>query len=75
MAELSPNTHLTASITFDFPHPFGPTIQDILEGKETVVGSTKDLKPESFIAFSLIILIPLKGKNPVPFEKAARKQN
>ena len=75
MAELSPNTHLTASITFDFPHPFGPTIQDILEGKETVVGSTKDLKPESFIAFNLIILIPLKGKNPVPFEKAARKQN
>jgi|TARA_B100002052_G_scaffold292326_1_gene313728 hypothetical protein len=47
----------------------------MLEGKETVVGSTKDLKPESFIAFSLIILIPLKGKNPVPFEKAARKQN
>ena len=74
-AELSPKTHLTASITFDFPHPLGPTIQDIEEGKVTVVGSTKDLKPDSFIEFNLIIYILLGGKNPVLQKEALMKQN
>jgi|TARA_B000000557_G_scaffold259999_1_gene256709 hypothetical protein len=50
-------------------------MQDILEGKVTVVGSTKDLKPESLIEFSLIFLIPLGGKNPMLYEKALMKQN
>ena len=65
LAELSPKTHLTASITFDFPHPLGPTIHDMLEGKVTVVGSTNDLKPESFIELSLMILIPFEGRKPM----------
>jgi len=38
----------------DFPQPFGPTIQDMLEGKVTDVGSTNDLKPDSFIELSRI---------------------
>ena len=29
LAELSPSTHLTASITLDLPQPFGPTTQVI----------------------------------------------
>ena len=51
LAELSPSTHRTASITFDFPHPFGPTTAVISLGKGIVVGSTKDLKPASLIFF------------------------
>ena len=54
LAELSPKTQRTASITLDFPQPFGPTIQDMLEGKVTDVGSTNDLKPDSFIELSRI---------------------
>ena len=75
LAELSPSTHLTASITLDFPQPFGPTIQDMLEGKVTDVGSTKDLKPESFMELSLIFSVPLGGKNPMLARKALQKQN
>ena len=74
-AELSPKTHLTASITLDFPQPFGPTIHDMLEGKVTEVGSTKDLKPESFTELSLIFSVPLGGKNPMLARKALLKQN
>ena len=55
LAELSPNTQRTASITLDFPQPFGPTIQDILDGKVTEVGSTKDLNPDSLMELSLMI--------------------
>ena len=40
---------MTASITFDFPQPFGPTIPTRLEGRVSVVGSTNVLKPESLI--------------------------
>ena len=49
LADDSPSTHLTASITFDFPQPFGPTIPTRLEGRVSVVGSTNVLKPESLI--------------------------
>jgi len=49
LAELSPITHRTASMTFDLPHPFGPTTPTRLLGKVIVVGSTKDLKPASLI--------------------------
>jgi hypothetical protein len=66
LAELSPKTQRTASITFDFPQPFGPTIQDMLEGNVTEVGSTKDLKPESFTEFSLMNVFYLGGKGPMP---------
>ena len=54
LAEDSPNTQRTASITFDFPQPFGPTTAHRLLGKCTVVGSTKDLNPESLIDLSRI---------------------
>ena len=43
----SPSTQRTASITFDLPHPFGPTTPTSCPGREIVVGSTKDLKPAS----------------------------
>src|SRR5210317_1179481 len=49
LAELSPITHRTASITFDLPHPLGPTTPTRLLGNVIVVGSTKDLKPASLI--------------------------
>jgi hypothetical protein len=54
LAEISPITHLTASIILDLPHPLGPTTPDMLEGKLIFVGSTKDLKPERLIFFNRI---------------------
>ena len=53
-AEDSPKTQRTASITLDFPQPFGPTIPTIVDGRDKVVGSTKVLKPESFILLNRI---------------------
>ena len=38
----------------DFPQPLGPTIPTMEDGKENVVGSTKDLNPESFMQLSRI---------------------
>jgi hypothetical protein len=52
LAELSPITHLTASITLDLPHPLGPTTPTRLLGKVIFVGSTNDLKPASLILLS-----------------------
>ena len=49
--------------------------QDMEEGKVTVVGSTKDLKPDSFIEFNLIICILLGGKNPLLQKEALMKLN
>ena len=45
LAEISPITQRTASMMFDLPQPFGPTTPVRLLGNDTVVGSTKDLKP------------------------------
>ena len=59
LAELSPITHLTASITFDLPQPLGPTTPTKFDGNVIDVGSTKDLKPESLILLSLILLADL----------------
>ena len=56
-AESSPSTQRTASITFDFPHPFGPTTPTILVGNDIFVGSTKLLKPDSFMCFSCILRV------------------
>src|SRR6056297_1534395 len=53
-AELSPITQRTASMMLDLPQPLGPTTAVMLEGKGTVVGSTKDLKPASLIDLSRI---------------------
>lgn len=38
----------------DLPQPLGPTTPTMEDGKENVVGSTKDLNPESFTQFSRI---------------------
>ena len=55
LADDSPITQRTASIVFDLPQPFGPTMPVKLLGKLMVVGSTKDLKPESLILLKRII--------------------
>src|SRR6201999_1778374 len=55
LAESSPMTQRTASITFDLPQPFGPTTPVRLLGKLTWVGSTKDLKPASLILVNRIL--------------------
>ncbi len=52
LAELSPITQRTASMMFDLPQPLGPTTADMLLGKLTVVGSTKDLNPASLMHLS-----------------------
>ncbi len=49
LAELSPMTQRTASMMLDLPQPLGPTTPVMLVGRCSVVGSTKDLKPESLI--------------------------
>ena len=51
-AEPSPITQRTASMMLDLPQPLGPTMPVRLVGAWKVVGSTKDLKPASFIAVS-----------------------
>ena len=48
LADDSPNTQRTDSITLDLPQPFGPTTPTRWPCKWMVVGSTKDLKPASF---------------------------
>tara|TARA_B100001029_G_C15055785_1_gene454265 strand:- start:1557 stop:1700 length:144 start_codon:yes stop_codon:yes gene_type:complete len=45
------------------------------EGKVTVVGSTKDLKPDNFTEFNLIICILSGGKNPLLQKEALMKLN
>ncbi|EXJ16313.1 hypothetical protein D779_0455 [Imhoffiella purpurea] len=54
LAELSPMTQRTASMTFDLPQPLGPTTPIRLLGNDTAVGSTKDLNPASLIFSSRI---------------------
>src|SRR5690606_23617622 len=49
LAELSPITQRTASMMLDLPQPLGPTTPVMLLGRCRVVGSTKDLKPDSLI--------------------------
>src|SRR5262245_58155824 len=49
LAALSPMTQRIASMMFDLPQPFGPTMPDMLVGKCSVVGSTNDLNPASLI--------------------------
>src|SRR5471030_1310790 len=45
----SPSTQRTASMMLDLPQPFGPTTPTSWPGTWKWVGSTKDLKPASFI--------------------------
>ena len=51
-AEDEPRTHFTDSVTFDFPHPFGPTILANCASTLIVVGSTNVLKPANLICLS-----------------------
>ena len=44
-APRSPKTHRKASIIFDLPEPFGPTIAVTLAGKSKTVFCANDLKP------------------------------
>ncbi len=57
LAELSPITQRTASMTLDLPQPLGPTTPTRALGKVIVVGSTNDLKPASFILLSRMLWI------------------
>ncbi len=54
LAELSPITQRTASMTLDLPQPLGPTTAHRLLGKLTLVGSTNDLKPANLMLFRRI---------------------
>src|SRR5207344_365334 len=49
LAEDSPSTQRTASMTLDLPHPLGPTTPTRSPGTGMWVGSTKDLKPASLM--------------------------
>src|SRR5947209_10574441 len=49
--DCSPSAHRTASVTFDFPDPFGPTITLTPGPNSSRVRSGKDLKPFSVIDF------------------------
>ena len=51
--DVSPRTHLTASMIFDLPQPFGPIIPVLFADKDISVLSTKDLNPEIFIFVNL----------------------
>ena len=46
-APCSPITQASASTTFDFPEPLGPTTQVIPRSNRRVVGAAKDLNPLS----------------------------
>jgi hypothetical protein len=49
LALLSPRTQRTASMMLDLPQPFGPTTPTSCPGSMKLVGSAKDLKPESLM--------------------------
>ena len=55
LAERSPRTHLTASTTFDLPHPLGPTMPIFCSLKRKSTGSANDLKPVSVTLASLML--------------------
>ena len=45
----SPSTQRTASMMLDLPQPLGPTMPTSCPGTATVVASTNDLNPASFM--------------------------
>src|SRR3990167_1379270 len=69
LGELSPMTQVTASIIFDLPQPFGPTIAMSLLGRLMVVGSTNDLKPAILMLescmFPSLIKVQAEGLSPM----------
>ena len=50
----APSTQVTASTTFDFPDPFGPTTTVTPGSNSRVVGSANDLKPLRWSRFKNI---------------------
>ena len=52
LALLSPSTQRTASMMLDLPQPLGPTTPTRWPGSWKLVGSAKDLNPESLIELS-----------------------
>src|SRR5579883_3557228 len=50
----SPSTQRKASIKFDLPDPFGPTIAVMPPPNDNVVGSANVLKPKHLICLSFI---------------------
>src|ERR1700690_1999063 len=49
--DCSPSAHSTASVTFDLPEPFGPTITLVPGPNSRRVRSGNDLNPLTVIAF------------------------
>jgi hypothetical protein len=49
LARDSPSTQRTASMMLDLPQPLGPTTPTSCPGSTKLVGSAKDLKPESLM--------------------------
>ncbi len=49
LARDSPSTQRTASMMLDLPQPLGPTTPTSWPGKRKLVGSAKDLNPESLM--------------------------
>ena len=80
LALLSPSTQRTASMMLDLPQPLGPTTPTRWPGNWKVVGSAKDLKPESLIWFRRIgraarllqVLDSCKEKAPEPGRRQGR---
>src|SRR5215469_905573 len=56
LAEVSPRTQRTASMMLDLPQPLGPTTPTSWPGRWKWVGSAKDLKPDSLIEFSRMLV-------------------
>ena len=54
LARDSPSTQRTASMMLDLPQPLGPTTPTNWPGNWNVVGSAKDLNPDSLIELSRI---------------------
>ncbi len=64
LAPCSPMTQARPSTTFDFPDPFGPTMQVIPGSKCIVVADANDLNPRS------VMLLRYKAKLPTRYVSA-----
>src|SRR5918999_2885542 len=67
IGDCSPIAHKTASVTFDLPDPFGPTITETPGAKSSFVRSGNDLKP-----LRVIDLRCISGLHPLRLERGRR---
>ncbi len=68
LADCSPRTQLMASLRFDFPHPFGPTMAAMPPPlKRSSVRSQKDLKPWISTRFSFSKPLPRLSRGMQPY--------